>query len=529
MLQRKPLTHEWLWKVPLNNGESLTSLLARQGRLCDMEIRPLLRAFGLPSLPSHGFDLDIAPPESLLEAVSLRLNISYSKLRASTLCDQLPGLLPSGLQSIHLGRAWRPSHSPWILPNAWQFPNGANVPRRSGIPFCPLCFADEDDPWYPVINRCSSTVVCTRHRVMLSDYCPRCSAPMTPMTLVHGGNWNASSGPPLCVACSTKPLHIGEGGRPWPAVQQAPPFLVQFQSLLNGALYGQKVEVPQVGRMSSRRFLTGLRYANTAAGHLMERGLEASLGIEQSFPQIPDLLFPPKRALSLEFLPLNDRIRRIKWFAWLFERPLDRWHLLLQVRGMSRVLPKGARHPWDGVGDDGSLAERRTWIGKSAHTRLLHPPAEVEQFFSILQDLDLTPDVARSLLGGISLGEYNAWRSRPSLRIPFHCRHRMEHFLRIWNGLITLFGSSDQAKRWLRVRNQHPMLEALPPIYFLARDPNGRRFEFISDLLGRQSFPATEGVNLPTRGTANHYSGNSIASQGFATPESLFRGEDLPN
>jgi uncharacterized protein (DUF2384 family) len=226
----------------------------------------------------------------------------------------------------------------------------------------------------------------------------------------------------------------------------------------------------------------------TAANFLVELGLEAIEGVETCFESVPAPLFKEKHYPSIEFLPLTERRRRLHWIEWLLQAPLDRWHLILAMRGAPAVMKKRSRHPWEHLGEQGEPLERSSSLARSYLQHASNPVRTVRKFFGIMELLGLTHDVARSLLGGITEKKYQNWRRLPSLRIPAHCHHRMEHFVRIWDGVRDLTSSEDLARRWMLRRNRHPMMEGLPPVYYLARDLDGSRFELVSQLLGRKDF-----------------------------------------
>lgn len=291
----------------------------------------------------------------------------------------------------------------------------------------------------------------------------------------------------LCIHCiensTSNPIDLTR----FPKAQLASQELLHIQSILVGAFLGKSVDVPQVGIMSSARFLGGLRHCLTAIGYLLDLGIEVGAGVESLIKAPPGLLFKPKHKLSLEFLPLAERYKRTLWIGWFFEAPLDRWHIMLNMPSAPRDLKKRTRHPWELIGDHGEPLERSTAIGKSYHRHGENPVTTVHRFFKVTSFLTLTHDVIRSVLGGISLKKYESWRRLPSLSIPASCHRRMEHFLRIWDGVVDLFSTEEQARRWMLTRNNHSMMEGLPPVYFLARDPDGSRFVFVSDLIGRKT------------------------------------------
>ncbi|MFN8011322.1 MAG: TniQ family protein [Holophagaceae bacterium] len=476
---------KWLWRVSLQPGESLTSLVCRQSRLCEMKPAQLLRSAHLPAGVELG-DMDVTTDTHFLQELSHRLGVSFLDLQRCTLRDYQSAILPPALRASQMGSHRLPRLRQWILPYGWMFDNGVNHPRAGGIPYCPYCFGESEDPWFPLVNRFALTVVCRQHRVFLWDSCPKCRAPLSPFQLLKEGDWTFAAKTDLCLNCKRTPGTFLPQEDLHSSIQLAPPGLVRFQVVLISALSGESIEVPQVERMPAARFLAGLRHCLTAARFLLDLGIKAGYGVESLLTGTPGQLFGSKSNASIEFLSLSDRVETIQWLGWFFDAPLDRWHQVLGMPNAPRDLKKRARHPWEHIDDNGAHLERTTALGKSYHRYQANPVDAVSRFFDATALLGLTQDVVRSLLGGISEKKYLNWRHRPGLTIPANSRHRMEHFLRIWDGATTLFGSEEGAKKWLLATNRHPLMQGLPPVYFLARDPDGSRFEFVSELIGRR-------------------------------------------
>lgn len=468
-------------------GESLTSLVCRQSRACLMTPRQLFTAMNLRTCSQIG-DLDTEMDKNLLIALSIRLGIEVETLRKGLLDDYQSKFLNPIFLEIQKGRGRLPRHRQWILANGWQRNPWQKMRRPGGIPYCPLCFKENNDPWFPLFHRFCTTLVCERHRVILVDECPRCFNPISPYTIHENGDWTLRTDRPLCIHCLGDDNHLCSINNHKTKIEPAPIELLRIQEYFLQALQGNRVYVPQVGEMSAVRFMAGVRHCLTAANYLLGLGLEARDGIESMFRSAQPPLLRDNRQPSIEFLPIGERMRRLLWFEWIIRAPLDRWHLLLAIPGAPMVMLRKCRHPWELIGEDGIPLEKTSSFARSYRKHEINPIGMVTKFFDIVNNLGLTHDVVRSLLGGISEKKYQNWRRLPSLRIPAQSHHRMEHFVRIWDGVVDLTSSTDAAKRWMLRKNRHPSMLGLPPVYFLARDPDGNRFEAVSRILGRMAF-----------------------------------------
>lgn len=468
-------------------GESLTSLICRQSRACFMTPRQLFTAMNLRLYGPLG-DLDVASDGNLLLEFSQRLGIPVENLQKGLLDGYQAGFLSPALREVQKGQGRLPRHRQWVLANGWQNNPWPSEPRPGGIPFCPLCFQENRDPWFPLIHRFCTTISCERHRVLLVDACPRCGYPVSPFTLRDSGDWSLRTDGPLCTQCLDADGRLRRTDASALRIEPATFEIVRIQGQFLAALTGKRVNVPQVGEMSAKRFLAGVRHGLAAANFLLGLGLEAGEGVEARFGSAQPPLFREKHQPSLEFQPLAERRRWLLWIDWMMHAPLDRWHLILGMPGAPTVMEKRSRHPWEHIGEEGEPLERSSPLSRSYHKHLANPVGQVNKFFMVVETLGLTHDVARSILGGISERMYQNWRRLPSLRIPAACHHRMEHFLRIWDGVLDLNASVDAARRWMLRKNRHPGMLGLPPVYFLARDMDGSRFEAVSQLLGRTAF-----------------------------------------
>lgn len=51
--------------------------------------------------------------------------------------------------------------------------------KRYGLQFCPLCLAEDGDPYFRCRWRLAIVTVCEKHKIILCDRCPECEAPIT--------------------------------------------------------------------------------------------------------------------------------------------------------------------------------------------------------------------------------------------------------------------------------------------------------------------------------------------------------------
>lgn len=160
----------WALRVPLLPDESLSSWLTRaalkQG--CD----PLaLTGVIWPGWRVWTQDIDRGIPDFRLTSLVRASGISATEFQQAALrgvCERIKGhTLPERC-------TW-----PWLLALGSR-----NRARRGGQQYCPLCHAQDLDPYFRRAWRLSWHVGCLQHNTMLIDACPACQAPIEPHRLV---------------------------------------------------------------------------------------------------------------------------------------------------------------------------------------------------------------------------------------------------------------------------------------------------------------------------------------------------------
>lgn len=468
----------WLWRVPWHEGESLTSLVARQARCCHLSYRSMLAELD-PAYSNRLPDLDFAPSKQLLSVLSTRLGIPKESLRKGTLDQYLPHLIPESDQVRLIGHTWRPRHLPWVLPHGWNHYLTGRNPKHGGAPFCASCWLEGEESWSPLLHRLSFTVACSRHREMLLDRCPNCesktSSAISGLQVIQTLNGPRLACPRCTISCEPTEKT---------AITPVSPRLLDFQEAIHRGLIDGHIQLPQLGRLSMARFLTGLRFLHSAVSCLLEHDINPPIHRprKNSHPIAPTPR--GKHQLSLEFCSVGVRAARLECFGWVCERPLDRWPALQQMGPWPRSLTKSWHHPWEAVDELGHAQMKGGWHVRSYRFAQGDGIRKIRSFFELVDALELSPDQARCLLGGISDRQYKHWRSAPSLRVPVASSMRMEQLLRIWECLVLQFGEVTSAKSWLVTPNSSPVFQGQTPISILVSDEGGEGMEAISLFLG---------------------------------------------
>lgn len=125
-------------------------------------------------------DIDRLAPEWLLEELSIRTGTPIVTANATTL-RTYDGFLYQG---------FRPSGTlPWVLTL------GMYHRKRQGYgqQFCAACLASDATPYFRRAWRVSFNTVCSIHKLMLHDRCPKCEAPVSYHRMEMGRSSNFES------------------------------------------------------------------------------------------------------------------------------------------------------------------------------------------------------------------------------------------------------------------------------------------------------------------------------------------------
>lgn len=108
-------------------------------------------------------DIDKSASETMLEELSIRTGTPICRARATTLANY-----ENTLYEKHntLG------------PTSWILPVGIyhRTRKQFGLQYCPLCLAEDKEPYFRRKWRLAFVVSCERHHTLLHDRCPRCGA-----------------------------------------------------------------------------------------------------------------------------------------------------------------------------------------------------------------------------------------------------------------------------------------------------------------------------------------------------------------
>ncbi|KPY65213.1 TniQ protein [Pseudomonas syringae pv. spinaceae] len=110
-------------------------------------------------------DIDRHPSDQLLQLINHRTQQPFSTLQSMTL-RQYEGTFFSEL----------PMHGDvsWLLALGVYHRNR----KRPGMQYCPLCMQTDSAPYYRLLWRIASTVICPIHSCLMEDVCPQCQSPV---------------------------------------------------------------------------------------------------------------------------------------------------------------------------------------------------------------------------------------------------------------------------------------------------------------------------------------------------------------
>lgn len=288
----------WSIRVPLRPDESLSSWLARAALLqgCD----PLaLTGAVWPEWRAWTVDIDRGVSADRLRLLSTASGIRPARFaRASLRADA----------KTVAGRALADAETwPWLLALGSR-----NRRRHGGQQFCPMCLAEDAQPYFRRRWRFACNVACARHRALLVDQCDPCGTPVTFHRLLAEDEHLA-----CCSGCHGDLRQAGGG--------PAPSDVTAFQSMADdvlasgaGVIWDHSVAAAEW--FATVRFLVdAIRRASRHRRSRLAASISA-LGID-----LPERAVPVT-GLPLEMLSVVDRctllgaaygLMRVDFAAWI--------------------------------------------------------------------------------------------------------------------------------------------------------------------------------------------------------------------
>lgn len=224
-----------------------------------------------------------------------------------------------------------------------------------GIQFCPDCLASDDQPYVRKSWRLAISVVCTKHRRILADRCPKCKRPFVPHRLELGERNNYTARPLyICHNC-------GFDLRRSPSKTVPPSQLNRLvRATIKHRLAIQRGWIkisPDTIVYSHLYFIALRRLMLLANSPQKKRFRKATLSIAKQL-QIKPIRVPPKLYREIENQPILTRVFALTIADWL----LEKWP--------ERFLATCQRHRiWETqlVRD---FSEPPYWFWKEVHSRL---------------------------------------------------------------------------------------------------------------------------------------------------------------
>lgn len=295
-------------------------------------------------------DVDRLAPEWVLTGLCRATGTALSNAKTTT----LPSLAGQLSESVSPG-----GFSPWIIPLGIFHRSRL----RPGLMYCPVCLAEEHGRYYRRLWRIAWATVCIKHRCLLQDTCPACTAPIAPHRTDMSGRGFI---PTLSTLIS---CHACQYMLPQQAATPADNGLVTFQALLENALTQGFTDLAGNPSLHSVLFFNGLRALLTGGLRAMGRNDPTHKGRNPTF----------------ESRPLLERRKGIQ----LLRHWLDRWPHTFQAE----IIRLGFRYSELNL-YQGTLPY---WYYQVVHPLAKHPAAISEQEAEAVMDVLVQRHGKRSL------------------------------------------------------------------------------------------------------------------------------------
>lgn len=155
-----------LWPLHLKpkNDELLSSWLIRLALAYGLKPHTFC-SIAWPGKQIWNRDIDNSADLELLSVLSAKTGTDHQRVRETTLAAYEDVLYEK--------------HNT-LGPTSWILPIGIyhRIHRQFGLQYCPLCLAEDKEPYYRRKWRLAFVVCCEKHHTLLYDRCMRCGAPI---------------------------------------------------------------------------------------------------------------------------------------------------------------------------------------------------------------------------------------------------------------------------------------------------------------------------------------------------------------
>lgn len=155
---------ETMWPAHLKpqDDELLSSWIVRLALAHGLKLHTFC-SLAWPGKQIWNRDVDKSDDQEVVKLLSVRTGTSLDRARATSL---------AAYESVLYEKHNRLGPSPWIMPIGVYH----RTRRKFGLQFCPLCLAEDKQPYYRRKWRLAFVAVCEKHEIQLHDRCPECGA-----------------------------------------------------------------------------------------------------------------------------------------------------------------------------------------------------------------------------------------------------------------------------------------------------------------------------------------------------------------
>jgi hypothetical protein len=281
-----------LWPIHLkpNDDELLSSWLVRLARAHGLKLHTFC-SLAWPKKQIWNRDIDKSADSQMVETLSIKTGTPIKRAHATTLAEYVNILYEK--------------HN-LLGPTSWIMPVGVyhRTHKQFGLQYCPLCLAEDKEPYYRRKWRLAFVVSCERHHALLHDRCPRCGAAVN-FHRDELGDYRkvVAESLTLCHVCRFE-LRAVDSSFITPVTQPESEFTV----ILLNAMYTGQVKLSESVTTHSQLYFAGLRQLMKITAMRNKRVDQLRRAISEEFHV--EMYFPPRSNSRRDVQEMSIEARR---------------------------------------------------------------------------------------------------------------------------------------------------------------------------------------------------------------------------